>query len=270
VPLDVVNWFLFRPTRAAQEWDPPPPGLVIQDVQLVAADGTSIHAWWSAPPGWSPVRGAVHYSHGNAGNLSMRGEGLRRWQENLGLAVLIFDYPGYGKSGGRPTGAGCLTAADAAYAWLSTVQQIPGERLVLYGGSLGGAVATTLAIRRPHRCLVLVSPFTSLRDMARLQFPWLPTRWLVGDRFDNLAKIGHTSRPVFIAHGTLDRLVPFSQGERLYAAAREPKEFFPMVGYDHHHSPGPEFYKALRRFLDRCDDGVANSSAVSFRDQHHD
>ena len=123
------------------------------------------------------------------------------------------------------------------------------ERIMLFGGSLGGAMAVELATRQPHRALILVSTFTSVPDMAQLTVPWLPSRWLVRHRFDNLAKIGQCQGPVFIAHGTADRLVPFSQGERLFAAAKEPKCFFPMEGYDHHNSPGADFYAKLREFL---------------------
>jgi fermentation-respiration switch protein FrsA (DUF1100 family) len=89
--------------------------------------------------------------------------------------------------------------------------------------------------------------------MARTVYPWLPLRRLLSNRLDNLAKIGAVSGPIFIAHGTADRVVPFAQGERLFAAAREPKEFFPLHGHDHDHTPGPEFYQALRDFLTRTD-----------------
>jgi fermentation-respiration switch protein FrsA (DUF1100 family) len=245
------NLFLYRPVRYADGWEDPPPGLPVEDVELTGAGGTRLHAWWAAPQGWRPGQGAVLYSHGNAGNLSHRGEGLRRWINLTGRAVLIFDYPGYGRSAGRPSEDGCLAAGATAHAWLIGVRHVPAEQVLLYGGSLGGAIATDLAARGPHRALVLVSAFTSIRDMARKQFPWLPMWWLVRTRFDNLRKIAHSRGPVFIAHGTADRLVPFSQGERLFAAAPEPKQFFPLYGYDHNHAPGPDFYAALLGFLDR-------------------
>jgi fermentation-respiration switch protein FrsA (DUF1100 family) len=248
----VENRFLFRPLKAAEDWEPPPPGLDPHDVELTGADGSRIHAWWVTPAGWAPGQGATLYCHGNAGNLSHRGENLRRWHDVMGQAVLIFDYPGYGKSGGRPGEAGCYAATDAAYDWL-TQQHVPPGRILLYGGSLGGAIATDVASRRPHRALVLVSAFTSFPDMARTVYPWLPLRRLLSNRLDNLAKIGRVEGPVFIAHGTADRVVPFAQGERLFAAAREPKEFFPLHGHDHNHTPGPDFYQALRDFLARTD-----------------
>jgi fermentation-respiration switch protein FrsA (DUF1100 family) len=247
--LALEDRFLFRPTPAAVDWCPPPNDRV-QDVEWPLPAGPRVHAWWCPTEGWRPADGAVLYLHGNAGNVSHRGESATRWQQEFGVGVLLVDYPGYGRSTGRPTEAGCYAAADAGYDHLTNVLQVPAGRILLYGGSLGCAVAIDLAARRPHRAMVLVSAFTSVRDMARRLVPWVPRRW-VRDRFDSLAKIGSCRRPVFIAHGTADRLVPFEQGQRLLAAAHEPKEFFPMPGYDHQHTPGPDFYDRLRRFLER-------------------
>src|SRR5207253_8642806 len=142
--------------------------------------------------------------------------------------------------------SGCYAAADAAFDWLVNVQKVQAERIILYGGSLGGGVAIELAGRRPHRALILVSTFTSVPDMAQRLYPWLPARWLVRNRFENMAKIGKCTKPIFCAHGTKDSIVPFEQGQRLFAAAPEPKRFFPMEGYDHNHTPGPDFYATFR------------------------
>src|SRR5207248_5963463 len=132
--------------------------------------------------------------------------------QQLEMPVLIFDYPGYGRSEGSPSEAGCYAAAEAAYAWLVQTQQVPPGQIILYGGSLGGGVAVELARRQPHRALILVSTFTSIPDMAQQLYPWLPARWLVRNRFDSLAKIGQCTQPVFIAHGTADGLLPYTQG----------------------------------------------------------
>jgi fermentation-respiration switch protein FrsA (DUF1100 family) len=250
VLLALENSFLFVPAVHTQSWLPPPAGLAVEDVELSSADGTPLHGWWAAPPGWAPSQGALLYCHGNAGNLSGRGEALRRWQQRLRFAVLIFDYPGYGRSGGRPSEAGCYAAGDAAYAWLTGVRGVRPEDVILYGGSLGGAVATDLATRQPFRALVLVAAFTSFPDMAQKTFPWLPARWLVRNRLDNLRKIATVRGPVFVAHGTADALVPFSQGRRLFEAAPGPrKHFLAMPGHDHNQIQDPEFYVALGRFL---------------------
>jgi fermentation-respiration switch protein FrsA (DUF1100 family) len=246
--LALEDHLLYLPSNAAQ-WFPPPSGLPVQDVELTSRDGTRIAAWWCAPANWKPADGAVLFCHGNGGNLSHRGSALRPWHDEMRLAVLLFDYPGYGRSAGKPSEAGCYAAGDAAYDWLVQAKQVPAGRIVLYGGSLGGGVATDLASRRPHRALVLVSAFTSFPDMAQQLYPWLPGRWLVHNRFDNLGKIASCRGPVFIAHSKADSLIPFAQAERLFAAAGEPKELMWMDGYSHNDSPAPEVFPRLRRFL---------------------
>jgi fermentation-respiration switch protein FrsA (DUF1100 family) len=242
--------FIFHPIRADREWLPPPNELV-QDIELRTADA-SIHAWWCPTPDWQPEHGAVLYCHGNAGNLSHRGTGITRWQDHFHQAVLIFDYPGYGRSTGRPGESGCYAAAGACYSWLLETKSIGPEHIRLYGGSLGGAVAVELASRERYRSMVLVSTFTSIPDMAKVHYSWAPAR-LIRTRFDNLAKIALCNRPLFMAHGTADRVIPFSQGQRLFEAAKDPKQFFAMEGYDHQNAPGPEFYRALKEFLGRSE-----------------
>jgi len=182
VLMALENFLLFRPMKAAEEWLQPP-NRRVQDVELRLEDGTPIHGWWCPQEG---ARGAVLYCHGNAGNLSHRAGAIAVWQQLMNQSVFIFDYPGYGKSGGKPSEAGCYAAGQAAYDWLTTVGGVPAEQILLHGGSLGGAVAVNLAVRIPHRALVLVKAFTSIPDMAQRQYPWLPAKWLVRNKFDNL------------------------------------------------------------------------------------
>lgn len=241
------NRLLYHPARANEDWAAPPNELV-QDVEL-SADGVKIHAWWCPPPGWKPEHGAMLYCHGNAGNLSHRGGAIADWQRERAEAVLIFDYPGYGRSEGAPSEAGCYAATDAAYDWLTEVQKVRPEAVILLGRSLGGGAAAHLAVSRPHRALVLLCAFTSVPDMAQQMFPWLPCRWLVRNRFENLSRIKQCRGPLLIAHGTADEVVPFTHGERLFAAANEPKHFFAMPGEGHNAALGPDFFQALREFL---------------------
>lgn len=239
---------LYHPTTA-EVWLPPPRGANIEDVNLTSADGTPIHAWWGAPDGWTPEQGAVLFCHGNAGNVSEWGQEIPIWQAYVHTGVVVFDYPGYGKSGGRPGEQGCYAAANAAHDWLTRNKQIPAERILLIGRSLGGAMATDLASRRSCRALILCSAFTSFPDLAQEKYPFFPGRWLVHNHFDNLRKIAGVRGPVFIAHGTVDALVPFTQGERLFAAAPEPKRFLAMPGLGHNDSPNEDFYTAVGEFL---------------------
>jgi fermentation-respiration switch protein FrsA (DUF1100 family) len=236
---------LFHPTPHTEHWLPAPPWIEVQDVWLPIGEGR-IHAWWFPR---TDARGVVLLCHGNAGNLSHRLETVVALMRALDVSVLIFDYPGYGRSSGKPSEAGCYAAADAAYDWLRKVQGIPPEQIVLFGESLGGGVATDLAVRQPHRALVLVRTFTSIPDMAKKYVGFASCGSLVRNRFDNRAKIGDCPRPVFIAHGDADRLIPFSQAEELFQAAPQPKQFFLMKGCGHNDPLPAEFLEALADFL---------------------
>lgn len=242
---------LFFPVRAAEDWvRAESVGLKAEDVELPTSTGL-VHAWWCpVARDTEPCReGAVLFSHGNAGNLSHRAYVIVEMQRTLGLPVLIYDYPGYGRSEGTPSEKSCYAAADAAYDWLVREKGVAPEKIVLFGESLGGGPSTELATRRPFRMLVLAKTFTSIMDMAQLFFPYFPVRWFVRNRFDNLAKIEGCRGPVFVAHGDADRLVPYEQGMRLFLKAREPKRFFHMGGCEHADPLPPTFYEALRDYL---------------------
>jgi pimeloyl-ACP methyl ester carboxylesterase len=245
VLLALENRFIYRPTTAAESWrDPPDPA--VQDVYLDLSTGERIHGWWWPRPNTTR---AILYCHGNALNLSHRGGSLARWSDTLDGSILIFDYPGFGRSTGAPTERSCLAAGAAAWNWLNTEQKISAENIVLCGASLGGAVATDLAHEHGCRALVLIKAFTSIPDMATARFPWLPARYFVRHRFDNLSKLPQIHRPVFITHGTGDRVVPYVHGERLFAAANEPKLFAPLAGDDHLDKLPDELFTRLRRFV---------------------
>jgi fermentation-respiration switch protein FrsA (DUF1100 family) len=215
-------------------------------ISLHSADGVAISARWFPYAG---ARGAVLYCHGNAGDLDGRAREVCALGRTLGESVLLFDYPGFGQSAGRPDEAGCHAAAEAAYDWLVGQRAVRPEDVLIYGESLGGGVAVHLAARRPHRALILVRTFTSLPDVAQGLCPWLPVHWLMSNRFNNLEEIGRCRQPTFIARGEADRLIPFAHGERLYAAADGPAFLFTLRGADHNDPLGPDFYAALRTFL---------------------
>jgi fermentation-respiration switch protein FrsA (DUF1100 family) len=247
VLLALESRFIYQPTPAAVSWrEPPDPA--VRDVYFDLPGGERVHGWWWPRPN---ATGAVLYAHGNAGNLSHRGPGLARWSDLFDSSVLIFDYPGFGRSTGVPTERSCYAAGEAAWAWLTAEQHVPAERVTLLGASLGGAVATELASEHGCRVLVLIKTFTSIPDMAAARFPWLPARYFVRHRFDNLAKLPDIHRPVFIVHGTTDTVIPYSHGERLFAAANDPKEFVPIPGNDHNDKLPDELFTRLRRFVAR-------------------
>jgi fermentation-respiration switch protein FrsA (DUF1100 family) len=237
---------LFHPVTATESWLVPPPNERVEDVRLRTADGVRIHAWWFP---CQDSHGAVLFCHGNAGNLSHWTPLMVALRNTLGLSILIIDYPGYGHSEGTPSEAGCYAAADVAYDWLIQAQGLPPSEIVLMGESLGGGVATDLAVRRSHRALVLVKTFTSIPEMARKQAFTSASASLVRNRFDNLAKIGRCRSPILIAHGDRDRVIPLSEGQKLYAAAPQPKEFLLLEGCNHNDPYPAEFFAVLARFV---------------------
>jgi fermentation-respiration switch protein FrsA (DUF1100 family) len=239
------NRLVYRPRRAEDSWiDPPDPQ--VRDVWFTSPNGTRLHAWFLPH---ETGTGAVLLSHGNGGNLSHRGHLIENLRRHLGRSILVYDYPGYGKSEGRPGEARCYAAGDAALRWLTEREGVPADRVVLLGESLGGGVAVDLAARHNHEALVLLLTFTSLPDVARRFYPWLPCQTLMSNRFDSLSKIGRCRQPVFIAHGMADQVVPFGQGQQLFAAANEPKRFLPLEGHSHNIFLPEQFYVALREFL---------------------
>jgi len=246
VLLFLENALLFHPVRDTRDWNPPPPECTVDDVFLDSADGNRIHGWWFPVAG---SQGALLYFHGNAGNLSNRGKGARDLTQALGESLLIIDYPGFGKSTGKPSEASCYAAGNAAYDWLTQTKQIAPEQIILYGKSLGGGIATELAVNRPHRALVLVKTFTSVPDVAQCQFPFLPARWLVKNRFDNLEKIGRCQGPVLIAQADCDEMIPHSHAGRLFEAAGQPKQLYVLEDCSHNSAMPWEFLTTLAEFL---------------------
>jgi len=222
------NWLVYLPRSASGSWSDAG-DLIVEDVNLVSADGTAIHGWWIPHDG---ADGAILFCHGQMGNLSHRGPLLQRIRR-LHKPILIFDYPGFGKSEGSPTEEGCYAAADAAYDWLVQERKIPPSKLIILGKSLGGGIAVDLASRREYGALILVMTFTSAPDVGQRMFPFIPAHMIMHNRFDNLAKIGRCTGPVFLAHGTEDGKIPPQHSEQLYEAATGKKHYFPMEGLGH-------------------------------------
>jgi uncharacterized protein len=248
------SWFerkmLYVPSRS-QNWTPGLSAWKFEDVWLTTQDGVRLHGWFlpnPASPG--PARMAALILHGNGGNITHRMP-LYAVLREQGLDVLAVDYRGYGQSRGTPSESGTYLDAEAAWQWLLGRGLAPGQTIVL-GESLGGAVATELALRHPPAGLILQSTFTSIPDIARELTPWIPQR-LIRTRYDTHAKLPKVQCPVLFLHGRADTLVHYSHAERNYAAAREPKWFRELEG--DHNDPlaepqGRERYAAaVREFL---------------------
>jgi hypothetical protein len=222
-----------------------PPGLAFEDAWFTAADGVKLHGWFV--PCENP-RAVALFSHGNGGNLSHR-EDYYRALHRLGVAVLAFDYRGYGRSEGSPSEAGIMADARAARTWLAKRAGIAENEIVLMGESLGGAVAVQLASEAPARALNLESTFSSAPDVAAFHYPWLPIKQLMRTRLDSASLIGKYHGPLLQVHGDADTIVPFALGQKLFAAANEPKQFVVIPGGDHNDPRTPQWYVALDKFL---------------------
>lgn len=209
---------------------PPSPFVLLSEEWIETRDGARLHGWLATPKQGEP-KGTVLVCHGNAGNIELRLPLAEAFAE-MGFATLLFDYRGYGASTGKPTEEGTYRDAESAYDRLVGEKEkgfAPG-RVVLFGESLGGAVAIELALRRKVAAVLVEDTFTSTADIGAGLYPWLPVRLLVRARYDSLAKIGKIGVPVLVIHSPADDLVPFSHGEKLFAAAREPKRFLSTGG----------------------------------------
>ncbi len=237
---------LYFPSRTLAA-TPADAGLEYEEIALRAEDGTRLSAWFLPA---AAARGAILFCHGNAGNISHRLESLQLFHQ-LGFAVLIFDYRGYGQSAGSPSEEG--TAQDAAAAWqyLRRTRQLPPERIVVFGRSLGGAVAARLAASEKPGALIIESAFTSMPDLAAGLYPWLPARWLCRFKYDTRLSLQRLGCPVLIVHSREDEIVPFGHGERLFATAKEPKTFLEIHGGHNGAflSSGKVYTEGLARFL---------------------
>ena len=224
-----LRWFEWRSVFIPyREMDGTPAGLRLgfEDVTFAAADGVKLNGWYVPRPG---TKLTVLFCHGNAGNIGNRLEKLFILHD-LGVNVFLFDYRGYGRSEGRPSEQGTYNDALAAYDWLRREKSVAPEHLVVQGESLGCAVAVELARQRPVGGLVLESAFASVPEMARAVYPWLPLHLLCRIRYDSLAKIGAVKAPLLSLHSREDDIVPFSQAERLFAAAPGPKKLVELRG----------------------------------------
>ncbi len=203
-------------------------GLDYQEVVLRSGDGVSVHGWYL---GHEHPRATLLFLHGNAGNIGHRLDTLALFHQ-LGLAVFIIDYRGYGESGGTPSETGIYRDAEAAWRYLTGARNLDPSQVILFGRSFGGAIAAYLASRHPHKALVLESTFTSLPEVAADHFPWAPVNWLAQERYDTRQRMSEIPGPVMIIHSPDDDIVPFAHAETLYRLAQGEKRMVVLSG-DH-------------------------------------
>lgn len=224
-------------------------GLSHRDVSLQTEDGERLHAWWLPH---ERSRATVLFFHGNAGNISHRLESLEIFHE-LRVNVLIIDYRGYGRSSGRPSEVGLYRDARAAWAWLTETQGVNAGEIILFGRSLGGAVAAELATRVDAAGLIVESVFTSVPDIGSELYWWLPVRWLSRLGFGAAEYIQRTALPVLVVHSVDDEIIPFEHGRRLHEIAGGRGTLLEIRG---DHNTGflqsrERYREGLDRFIDR-------------------
>ncbi|MFT3880227.1 MAG: alpha/beta hydrolase [Gemmatales bacterium] len=236
---------VYHPYSAGQYWSPPP-RLVFEDVTLKSSTGDSIHAWWC------PQKEAVFtilFNHGNAGNLSNHAWIIESIRKEVNCNVLIYDYPGFGKSTGSPSEAGCYASADAAYTWLTETKKIPPDKIILMGQSLGCAMACELSVKKDHRAMILLSPFTTIRDRGQEMMPIFPVKWLMSHLYDNKSKLAHYQKSLLIGHSDADEVIPLHHGQQLYEAAGTKDKTFYQINGESHNAHPPGFFRAMKEFL---------------------
>ena len=253
VGLCVVLWifqasFIYFP-GAPDTATPGDVDLTFEEVWLEPAGGARVHAWFIPA---ANARGAVVFCHGNAGTIADRLATLKILH-GLRLSALIFDYQGYGRSEGSPSESGTYADAEAAWRHLTEQRGYPTDRVLIWGRSLGGAVAVELAGRHQPAGLIVESSFTSVPDMARETFPiWIPARWICRHVYDAAARVPALTCPKIFLHSPDDEVIPFHHGERLHALAGDPKRFVRLAG-DHNHGfldHSPLYLAAVGKFVD--------------------
>lgn len=201
-------------------------GLEYESIGLSTDDGLTLDGWFVPA---KEARGVILFFHGNAGNISHRLRSVEIFHR-LRFSTFIFDYRGYGHSEGEPSEQGTYKDADAAWRYLTEERGVPPEKIVLFGRSLGGAIAANAATRHRAGALVLESAFTSIPDVAAEIYWFFPARWLARIDYDTMGALGSISSPTLFIHSPDDELIPYDHGRALYAAAKEPKRFLEIGG----------------------------------------
>ena len=241
------RWLVYpAPRHADADWVAA--DLPHEDVYFAADDGTKLHGWYVPHP---KPKAVVLFAHGNGEHVARLAPLLRLLHDRAEVSVFAWDYRSYGRSEGKPHEENLLSDGRTAQLWLAERAGVRPEEIVVYGRSLGGAVAVGLAAQFPVRGMVLERTFAELVETAAHHFRWLPVRLMMKNRFPSIERITTYRGPLFQSHGTEDEVVPFAMGKKLFdAATTANKKFFVVEGGNHNGPQPAEYYKALGEFLD--------------------
>jgi fermentation-respiration switch protein FrsA (DUF1100 family) len=216
---------LYRPEKEISG-TPAEIGLDFEDVVFKSSDGLGLSGWY-VPAKSSKL--TLLFCHGNGGNIGHRLDSINIFH-HLGLNCFIFDYRGYGSSSGKPSEEGTYADAMAAYKWLTEEKKTAEEDIIIFGRSMGGAIAAQLAGKVKAQALVVESAFTSYVDIAKEYYPYMPVRWFARFSYSTIDYIRDVHCPVMLIYSRNDEIVPYKFGLELYDAANEPKEFIEIFG----------------------------------------
>lgn len=225
-------------------------GLLLEEVWIPVDEVVTVFGWFIDA---GPNRPVLLWCHGNAGNVSHRLENIRRLSQR-GISVLIFDYRGYGRSTGMPSEVGLYQDALASYDYLIHHRRISPERLILFGRSLGAAVAGEVAVQRPSAGLIVEGAFPSIQAMSDHHYFGLPARWVMDLDFNLAQKVRALHVPLLVIHGEQDSIVPIPLGKQVFDAAHEPKQWYAVSGAEHNDVPfvgGESYFREIDTFLQR-------------------
>ena len=233
-----------NPNAATGDWNPP--GIDFEDVWLAAADGTKLHGWYLP---CENSRGSVVFFHGNAEDIASCGPEMSRWRDLLNVTILVMDFRGYGKSGGKPGEAALVADGILSANWLAKRQGVPRDQIVPWGRSIGGGVAAGVAEANKPRALIMECTFDSLANVAAEHVPWAPVRWLMSNQYKSSKRLANFMGRYIQWHGDEDRVVSLASGKRLFATVGSDKKSFFLAAGCGHNDPAPYEFKSAVQAL---------------------
>ncbi|MDY0041935.1 MAG: alpha/beta hydrolase [Desulforhabdus sp.] len=234
-----------------------------EEVFFPATDGTRLHGWFVEGP---DRRAVLVWFHGNAGNISHRLDSLKMMHKRLRIPIFIFDYREYGLSEGSISKAGTFLDAQGAYRYITEQKGFPPSSVILYGRSLGTALAVYIASRKDSLGVVLEAAFTSTDDVMKLYSPYYLPQATGANKYDNLSLIGLVASPVLFIHGQMDHTIPISMAKRLYQETHAPKYFFEVPGADHNDTylvGGSKYLSVWSQFIKKCLDRKSTAGTIT-------
>ncbi|MFC1892075.1 alpha/beta hydrolase [Thermodesulfobacteriota bacterium] len=244
----IENFFIFFPDKTI-EVTPDEFEMLYKEVFFYTEDGIKLNGWFFQSKGKDPGP-VILFFHGNAGNISHRLDNVQRLLLRK-LQVFIFDYRGYGKSSGKPSEKGLYLDGLAAYDYLITTEHISPDDIILFGRSLGAAIAIDTALKRDVRSVIMESAFLSTKSMANTMLLFRLFSCFLPPNYNNLEKVKKVDSPKLFIHGDKDEIVPFSMGEQLYREARSPKYFLRLEDSGHNDTyivGGENYFNSLVTF----------------------